>query len=129
MTNVLIVDDSKFVVHAMQAVLEDLKFNVVGVAFDGLKALDAFQEKTPDIVLLDITMPNMDGVEYLGKIREQSPDARVIMLSAVQDKDTIAKCFAAGASGFLQKPIRRRNVEDIERLCTAIEQALGKVLS
>jgi two-component system chemotaxis response regulator CheY len=123
----MIVDDSRFVAHSMQAVMEDLQFQVVGVAYDGLQALDAFDKLAPDITLLDITMPNMDGVECLAKIKERSPDACVIMLSAVQDKDTIAKCVATGAAGFLQKPIRRGNTDDIGRLFRVIEQAMGRV--
>ncbi len=62
MINVLIVDDNKFITHAMQNILEELNFNVVGVAHDGLQGIQRFMEFWPDVTLLDITMPNMDGV-------------------------------------------------------------------
>jgi two-component system, chemotaxis family, chemotaxis protein CheY len=126
MINVLIVDDNKFITQAMQNILEELDFNVVGVAHDGLQGIERFMEVWPDVTLLDITMPNMDGVECLSKIIEMNSTARVVMLSAVQDQNTISKCLASGASGFLQKPIRKGNAEDLDRLSQALEQATGK---
>lgn len=126
MINVLIVDDNKFITHVMQDILEELNFNVVGVAHDGLQGLERFSECMPDVTLLDITMPNMDGVECLSRILELRADARVVMLSAVQDENTIGKCLETGASGFLQKPIRKGNREDLDKLCKALEQATGK---
>lgn len=124
MINVLVVDDSKFVVHAMESILQDLQYHVAGVAYDGLQAIEKHMDCAPDVTLLDITMPNMDGLECLCKIMESSPDARVVMLSAVQDQDTISKCLECGAVGFLQKPIRKGNTDDLNRLCAAISRAL-----
>ena len=126
MTNVLIVDDNKFITHAMQNILEELNFHVVGVAHDGLQGIERYMEFWPDLTLLDITMPNMDGVECLSKILEMNSTARVVMLSAVQDQNTISKCLASGASGFLQKPIRKGNAADLERLSQTLEHAIGK---
>jgi two-component system chemotaxis response regulator CheY len=123
--NVLIVDDSKFVVNSIQVILEELDFHVVGIAHDGLQGVDRYTECSPDVVLLDITMPNMDGIECLTRIREMNPDARVVMLSAIQDEQTINNCLGSGASGFLQKPIRKTSTADLERLCDALEQALS----
>ena len=128
MIKVLIVDDNKFITHAMQNILEEMDFNVVGVAHDGLQGIERFMEFWPDITLLDITMPNMDGLECLGKIMEMNSTARVVMLSAVQDKHTISNCLASGAAGFLQKPIRKGNAEDLERLSRALEHAAGKTV-
>lgn len=128
MINVLLVDDSKFVVHAMQSILEDLNYKIAGVAHDGLQAIEKHKECLPDVTLLDITMPNMDGLECLSKIKEDSPEARIVMLSAVQDPETIEKCLASGAAGFLQKPIRKGNLEDLDRLCAAIENAAGRTI-
>jgi two-component system, chemotaxis family, chemotaxis protein CheY len=128
MINVLIVDDSKLVAHAMQNILEELQIHVVGIAHDGIQGLERFGECSPDVTLLDVTMPNMDGVECLAKIRELNSEAKVVMLSAVQDKDTISKCISIGAVGFLQKPIRRGNQEDLERLSQILVQATGKAI-
>ncbi len=128
MINVLLVDDSKFVVHAMQSILEELNYQIAGVAHDGLQAIEKHRDCGPDVTLLDITMPNMDGLECLCRIKEESPQARVIMLSAVQDPETIEKCLASGAAGFLQKPIRKGNLEDLDRLCAAIENAVGRTI-
>lgn len=128
MIKVLIVDDNKFITHAMRNILEEMDFNVVGVAHDGLQGIERFMEFWPDITLLDITMPNMDGLECLGKIMEMNSTARVVMLSAVQDKHTIRNCLASGAAGFLQKPIRKGNAEDLGRLSRALEHAAGKTV-
>ena len=125
--NVLIVDDSKFVASAIHSILVEMDFHVVGLAHDGLQGLAHFEEHSPDVTLLDITMPNMDGIECLMRIRELNSDARVVMLSAIQDEATIKRCLAAGAAGFLQKPIRKTSPADLERLCEMLEQAAGKV--
>lgn len=124
---VLIVDDSNFVTKAMQTIMEDLQFQVVGIAHDGLEALECFAKQLPDLTMLDVTMPNMDGLECLCKIKQSFPDARVVMLSAIQDEHTKEKCIEAGAAGFLQKPIRRGNLDDMGRLYKILEKALQKV--
>jgi two-component system chemotaxis response regulator CheY len=126
MTNVLIVDDSKFVANAMRSILESMHFDVVAVAYDGLEGLQKYCDHWPDLTLLDITMPNMDGLECLCKIREMNASARVVMLSAVKDQHTIDGCLNSGAASFLQKPIRKDHQEDLDRLQQALALALGK---
>lgn len=128
MIRVLIVDDSKFMARGIQSVLEAMSFDVVGLAHDGVEGLAKFIELSPDVTLLDITMPNMDGVECLSKIREVDSDASVVMLSAIQDAETIDRCLRSGAYGFLQKPIRQTSVSDLNRLCRTLEEAAGKTV-
>nr|WP_261361774.1 response regulator [Aeoliella straminimaris] len=118
--SVLVVDDSRFMTRVVKSALESLGVQVVGVAGDGLEALEQFQQHRPDVTLLDITMPNMDGLECLTRIREIDADARVVMLSAVQDEETVAKCLKLGAATFLRKPIRMGNSEDEQRLQLAL---------
>ncbi|MCA9176264.1 MAG: response regulator [Planctomycetales bacterium] len=128
MMRVLLVDDSKFVVKSLQTILEQLGFEVVGMASDGHEALAQFQEHHPDVTLLDVTMPNMDGVECLSRIKELDADAPVVMLSAIQDPDTIDKCLQLGAASFLKKPIKKTSPADLSRLSCTLEEAAAKVV-
>lgn len=121
--NVLVVDDSPFMARAMKGVLESMHFCVVGLAHDGIEGLDRYGVLRPDVTLLDITMPNMDGLECLMKIRELDANACIVMLSAVRDEDTVAKCLAAGAVAFLQKPICKSNPDDLALLKSTLETA------
>lgn len=127
MIKVLLVDDSKFIVRAMTDILQKMDFEVVAVAHDGQEGIEAFESSNPDVTLLDVTMPNMDGLDCLQRIREADPDARVVMVSAVHDPETIQRCLDAGASGFLNKPIRGSSPSDLSRLTDAIEEAAEKV--
>lgn len=128
MIRVLIVDDSKFMAEAMRGILVSMDFEVTGLAHDGVEGLKQFQACRPDVTLLDITMPNMDGIECLQKIRELDPQAAVLMLSAIRDPETVQRCLDGGAHGFLQKPIRRSSPSDLSRLCESLEAAAGKAV-
>ena len=128
MIRVLLVDDSKFMAKQLGIILQEMDFEVVGIGHDGHEGLELFQTLRPDVTLLDVTMPNMDGLECLSRIRECDPDSRVVMLSAIQDQDTIDRCLAQGACNFLQKPIRKNSPADLTRLCTTLEDAVAKVV-
>lgn len=127
MISVLVVDDSKFMARAIKTILIEMGFDVVGLAHDGLEGFEQFDKFRPDVTLLDVTMPNMDGVECLQKIREVDADAAVVMLSAIKDPETVDRCLANGASSFLQKPIKRSSPKDLTRLSDAIEGAVQTV--
>lgn len=129
MINVVIVDDSKFMAKALKSILDELGFPVLGVAHDGIEGFEAYKRLQPEVVLLDVTMPNMDGLQCLQHIREINPDARVVMLSAIQDSETIARCMEAGARHFLQKPIRPTSPADLNRLIESIESAASATAS
>lgn len=128
MIRILLVDDSKFLAKGMATTLRGLDFDVVGVAHDGYEAIELYKQHHPEVTLLDITMPNMDGVECLRHLRLYDSDARVVMLSAIRDQDTIDRCMALGASNFLQKPIRGSSPSDLSRLCDALEVAAAKTV-
>ncbi|QDV13703.1 Chemotaxis protein CheY [Rosistilla oblonga] len=125
MISVLVVDDSKFMAKVLQTVLTDIGFDVVGLGSDGDEGVKLFKELSPDVTLLDVTMPNMDGLECLTEIRAHSPEANVIMLSALKDEEIVRKCLEAGAGAFLEKPIRRHCTEDQQRLISAVEKTMG----
>lgn len=128
MIRVVVVDDSKFMAKQVKALVERMGFEVVGVGFDGHEGVAQYESNRPDVLLLDITMPNMDGVECLQHVRRMDSDARVVMLSAIQDQETIDRCLEYGACGFLKKPIRPGSPADLERLCVAIEEAAGRTV-
>jgi two-component system chemotaxis response regulator CheY len=125
MLNVLVVDDSRFMARGLRDILESMDFCVVALAHDGVEGIDQYTQHRPDVTLLDVTMPNMDGLECLQQIRSIDANARVVMLSAIKDPETIERCLQAGAQSFLEKPIRRNSPADLHRLCTALENAVG----
>ena len=127
MIRVLVIDDSKFMANGIKSVLEALDFEVTGMAHDGLEGVAAFEEHRPDVTLLDITMPNMDGIQCLDRIRELDEDARVVMLSAIRNAETEQLCLEKGAKGFINKPIKRGSPSDLARLCEALENAVASL--
>lgn len=127
MIRVLVVDDSKFMARGLQSILEQMDYEVLGLAHDGQEGFDKFTELRPDVTLLDVTMPNVDGLECLQKIRELDSDARVVMLSAIKDPETVERCLSNGAAEFLEKPIKRGSPKDLSRLCDAIDGAAQTV--
>jgi two-component system chemotaxis response regulator CheY len=103
---VLVVDDSTTMAKQLSKILESSgRYTVIGFAGDGLEALKAFNAGPPDLVCMDVMMPNLDGVQALRMIRQIKPDARVVMISSsggVADK--LAECLKAGATSVISKP-------------------------
>jgi two-component system chemotaxis response regulator CheY len=108
--DVLIVDDLTFIKMVLKDLVEKAGFRVMGEASDGEEALRLFAEKRPDIVLLDITMPKMDGLTALRKILETDPEAKVIMCSALGQQRLILQAIQMGAKDFIVKPFRPERV-------------------
>ena len=107
---VLIVDDLKFIKIVLREILETAGFRVVGEASNGEQAIAQYQDRRPDAVLMDITMPGMDGLTALKKIREIDPGARVIMCSALGQQRLILKAIQMGAKDYIVKPIQPNRV-------------------
>ncbi len=108
--DVLIVDDLTFIKMVLKDLVEKAGFRVVGEASDGEEALRLFDEKRPDVVLMDITMPKMDGLTALQKILEKDPEAKVIMCSALGQQRLILQAIQLGAKDFIVKPFRPERV-------------------
>ena len=108
---VLLVDDEADVRDVMSLSLEELGYSVI-CAEDGLEALDLFQKYTPPIVLADIRMPNMDGIELLEKIKQINPETEVIMITGHGDMNFAIRSFRFDATDFIPKPI---GVDDLEK--------------
>lgn len=119
MPRVLIVDDAVFMRTALRTMLERNGFEVAGEAANGLEGVKKFLECQPDIVTMDITMPEMSGLEALVEIRKLEPKAKVIMVSAMGQEDIVRKAVLNGAKTFIVKPYKEEH----------IIQALKKVAS
>ncbi len=103
-TRVLIADDHWVAVEGIRAALEGLKeFEVVGTASDGIEAIQAVKSLKPDIVILDISMPNLNGVEAACEIKKYSDNIRIIIFSMYSDKEYVLSLFRAGISGYVLK--------------------------
>jgi len=105
MTNrVLIVDDAMIMRLRIREIAEQAGWEVVGEAATGQQAVDDYSTLKPTLVTMDIVMPSMDGVEALRAIRELDPQARVCMVSAVNQRDKLMECIQLGAIDFIVKP-------------------------
>lgn len=110
MKTVLVVDDAMFMRHAIKQMLENSEFNVIGEADNGMNALIKFKELQPDIVTMDITMPEIDGIEAVQLIKRLNPEAKILMMSAMGQEPMVKDAILAGARGFLVKPFKQEDV-------------------
>lgn len=104
MTKVLIVDDAAFIRMQLKQLLSQNNFEVIGEAENGLEALEKIRELKPDIVTLDITMPEMDGIECMAEINKMPEKPSVIMVTAMGQESNVHKAVMNGAKGFIVKP-------------------------
>lgn len=115
--NILIVDDSRMSRTMLRNILEKANYNVVMEAANGADGVEAYKECRPDIVTLDITMPQMDGLEALGKILEFDPKAKAIMITAAGQQDKLIQALRLGAKRFIGKPFNEdeiiSNIQDV----------------
>jgi two-component system, chemotaxis family, chemotaxis protein CheY len=102
----LVVDDSVFARKNLARMIESFGGQLAGEAGDGLSALTEYDRTKPDIVLMDITMPQMEGIEAAEKIVQKHPDARVVMVSSVGYQENIVAALQRGARHFVQKPVK-----------------------
>lgn len=118
MAKILVVDDAAFMRMRAAKLLTEIGHEVVE-ASNGLEAVSKYEAETPDCVLMDITMPEMDGLQALKEIRGRDPDAKVSMVTAMGQQSIILEALKSGASDFVVKPFQR------ERVLAAIERMLG----
>ena len=102
--SILIADDAGFMRAILGEIIEDMEWTVAGEASDGQEAIAQYRKLRPDLVLLDITMPNLDGTEALKAILEEDPQAQVVMITALGQKDQVLDAIKAGARDFIIKP-------------------------
>ncbi len=112
MPTVLVVDDSAFMRRRGVALVKELGYETVE-ASDGQQALVAYERTRPEAVLMDITMPNTDGLEALGQIMAIDPSAKVVMVSAINQRGATMEAMQAGARAFVVKPFQRDELKGV----------------
>lgn len=116
---ILVVDDALIIRKMIIDLARECGWEIAGEAKDGQEAFEIYKNQKPDLVTMDMVMPNMNGLEALKKIREHDANARVIMISAVNQKDKLEESIMAGASDFIVKPFDK----------TRLKALLGKILA
>jgi two-component system chemotaxis response regulator CheY len=108
----MIVDDSNIIRRRIERSQQLERLRVVGSAANGREALELFQRTDPDVVTMDLTMPEMDGIECVERIVAIKPEIRILVVSALADKATAVEAIRKGANGFLCKPFTDRQLND-----------------
>lgn len=119
MKKILIVDDAAFMRRLIRNALESVQYEICAEAANGREGVELFRQHKPDLVTLDIVMPEMDGVAALRAIRSEWPSARVIMITAVDQRQYMQQVLELGVSDFVVKPF------DDDRIVMAVERALS----
>ena len=117
--NILICDDAAFMRMMIKDILSKNGYNVAGEAENGMKAVEKYKEVSPDLVLMDITMPEMDGIQALKEIKKLDAGARVIMCSAMGQQAMVIESIQAGAKDFIVKPFQA------DRVIEAVKKVVG----
>ncbi len=119
MASILIVDDAAFMRMMLKDILSKNGFQILGEAPNGIKAIEMYKNEKPDIVTMDITMPEMDGIQALKEIKAYDPSAKIIMCSAMGQQTMVMDAIKAGARDFIVKPFQA------ERVLEAVKKVLG----
>jgi two-component system chemotaxis response regulator CheY len=116
---ILIVDDAAFMRMMIKDILVNNGYEILGEANNGLKAVELYRKERPDVVTMDITMPDMDGIAAVKEIRSQDPSAKIIMCSALGQQSMVMEAIQAGARDFIVKPFQP------DRVLEALKKVLG----
>ena len=119
MAKILIVDDAAFMRMMIKDILTKNGYEIAAEAENGMKAIEKYQETNPDLVLMDITMPEMDGIQALKKIKEVDAGAKVIMCSAMGQQAMVIEAIQSGAKDFIVKPFQA------DRVLEAVKKVVG----
>ena len=119
MAKVLIVDDAAFMRMMIKDILEKNGYEIVGEAQNGAVAVEMYQKEKPDVVTMDITMPDVDGIEAVKRIKAIDPGAKVIMCSAMGQQSMVMDAIKAGARDFIVKPFQA------DRVLEAVQKVVG----
>lgn len=117
--NILLVDDAAFMRMMLKDILTKNGYEIVGEAENGAKALDKYKETMPDLVIMDITMPEVDGIQAVKNIIAYDKDAKIIMCSAMGQQAMVIEAIQAGAKDFIVKPFQA------ERALEAVKKVIG----
>ncbi|HAZ37580.1 MAG TPA: two-component system response regulator [Clostridiaceae bacterium] len=119
MAKVLIVDDAAFMRMMLKDILVKNGYEIAGEATNGIKAIEIYKVEKPDLVTMDITMPDMDGIQAVKEIKAIDPNARIIMCSAMGQQSMVMDSIKSGARDFIVKPFQP------ERVLEAVKKALS----
>lgn len=117
--NILVVDDAAFMRMMIKDILTKNGYNVVGEAENGAKAMEKYNELKPDLVLMDITMPEVDGIQALKNIKAADANAKIIMCSAMGQQAMVIEAIQSGAKDFIVKPFQA------DRVIEAVKKVVG----
>ena len=117
--NILICDDAAFMRMMIKDILTKNGYNIAGEAENGVKAIEKYNELKPDLVLMDITMPEMDGISAVKEIKKIDPNAKIVMCSAMGQQAMVIEAIQAGARDFIVKPFQA------DRVLEAVRKAVG----
>ena len=116
---ILLVDDAAFMRMMLKDILVKNGYEVLGEAENGLKAVEKYKELNPDLVIMDITMPEMDGIEAVKEIKKINPSAAVIMCSAMGQQSMVIEAIQSGAKDFIVMPFQA------DRIIEAVRKVIG----
>ncbi|MCH7873765.1 MAG: response regulator [Gemmatimonadetes bacterium] len=116
---ILVCDDAMFMRTMISDILSQAGFDIVGEAATGLQAVEKYRQLKPDLVTMDIVMPDMSGIDAVREIIKDDPNARVLMCSAMGQQALVAEAIQAGAKDFLVKPFQP------SRVLEAVQRVLG----
>jgi two-component system, chemotaxis family, chemotaxis protein CheY len=108
----MIVDDSNIMRRRIERSQQFEELELVGTASNGLEAIEMFRKMDPDVITMDLTMPQMDGIECIENIVKLKPAVRILVISALADKATAVEAMEKGANGFLNKPFTDRQLNE-----------------
>lgn len=117
--NILICDDAAFMRMMIKDILTKNGYEIAGEAENGVKAVEKYNETKPDLVLMDITMPEKDGIQALKEIKAADPSAAIIMCSAMGQQAMVIEAIQSGAKDFIVKPFQA------ERVLEAVKKVVG----
>lgn len=123
---VLIVDDAIFMRMMLKDLLSKSGLDVVGQAANGQEALDFYKRTHPDVVTLDIMMPNSDGITVLKELLQEDPQARVVVVSAIEHQDTVQRALAMGAADYVLKPFSPHRIVEVLKRAAGGETTDGE---
>lgn len=116
---IMLVDDAAFMRMTIKNALTKAGYDNIIEASDGQIAVETYQKEHPDLVIMDITMPNMDGIQALQAIKSSDPEARVVMCSAMGQEGMVVEAIKLGAKDFIVKPFKQ------DRILQTVEKIIG----
>lgn len=110
--NIMIVDDSMLIAKKLSAILIELGHNIVAICGTGKKAVEDYEKYMPDLITMDITMPEMDGIEATKNIKAKHPNALIVMITSHGQEQMVIDAINAGAKGYVLKPFKKEKLEE-----------------